>query len=77
MSALFPSFPCHRYSPTESIKWFIEEQAFSPSNDLAPTPPPLPSVSSTGGTQDDWEWERQLADRRGGGGGGGAKSYDG
>jgi hypothetical protein len=28
----------------ESIEWFIEVQAFSPSHDLAP-PPPLPPLS--------------------------------
>ncbi len=33
----------------------IEDQAFSPSYDWAPTPPPtpLPSASSTGDTQED------------------------
>ncbi len=31
-------------SEPASIEWFIEDQAFSPSYDLAPrTPPPLPS----------------------------------
>jgi hypothetical protein len=30
-----------RFCGAENIKWFIEDQAFSP-NDLAPTPPPKP-----------------------------------
>ncbi len=55
-----------KYIP-ESIEWFIEDQAFSPlSYDLAPPPPPLPSESSTGDTQEDWERET-TADGRGGG----------
>ncbi len=29
---------------TESIEWFVENQAFSPSYDLAPTPAPLSSA---------------------------------
>ncbi len=29
----------------ESIVWFIEDQTFSPSYDLAPFPPPIPSAS--------------------------------
>ncbi len=32
--------PAHHYP--ESIKWFIEDQACSPSYDLAPLPPPFP-----------------------------------
>jgi hypothetical protein len=49
----------------ESSYLIIEDQAFSPSYDLAPSPYPLPhpSVSSTGDTQET-EKERQLADRR-------------
>ncbi len=63
----------------ESIEWFIEDYAFSPSYDLAPTPPihppPLPSGSSAGDTQEDWERETTCWRERGGCGG--AKSYDG
>ncbi len=56
----------------DSIERFIEGQAFSRSNDLAPRPPPVPSVSSNKPQN-----ERQLADGRGGRGGGqGAESYD-
>ncbi len=43
---------------------------------LAPPPPPLTSISSTGDTYRKTERERQLFDRRVGGGGVGAKSYD-
>jgi hypothetical protein len=53
---------------TEIIGWFTEDQAFSTSYDLAPLPSPphpLPSVSSTGYTKEDWK-KRQLADGRGG-----------
>jgi hypothetical protein len=39
---------------------FIEDQAFSPSYNLAPSPP-LPSVSSTGRKTEE---ERQLSARR-------------
>ncbi len=38
----------------------MEEQAYSPSYDLVPLPsppPPLPTVYSTGDTQEDWERE--------------------
>ncbi len=42
--------------------WFIEGQAFSRSYDLVPrppwTPPPLPLVSSTEETLEDWEGKR-------------------
>ncbi len=42
----------------ESSQWIIEDQAFSPSYDLAPSHSPhLPSVSSTGDTQEAWERE--------------------
>jgi hypothetical protein len=43
---------------------------------LTPPPLPLPSVSSTGDTQES-EKERQFADWREGGGGQVAKSYNG
>jgi len=42
---------------SENIEWLIEDQAFSPSKDLASPPlptPPLQSVSSTGDTQEAW-----------------------
>ncbi len=38
---------------SESTECFIDYEAFSPSYDLAPSPPPLPLVSSTGDTQED------------------------
>jgi hypothetical protein len=41
-------------SSPECIEWFIEEQTFSPSYDLAPLPP---LESSSGDTQEDWERE--------------------
>jgi hypothetical protein len=64
----------------ERIEWIIKDQAFSASYDFAPPPlphPPLPSVSSTGNTLEDWETETAWWQERGWGGGGGAKSYDG
>ncbi len=36
----------HSLQMPESIEWFIEDQAFSPSYDLAPPAPPLPSSVS-------------------------------
>jgi hypothetical protein len=42
----------------DNIEWFIGNPSFSRSNYLAPPPPrslPLPSVSSTGDTQEDWK----------------------
>ncbi len=47
------------YCRPVSIWWFIEDQAFSRSYDLAP-PPTLPSVSSTVDTQEDSEFETTL-----------------
>jgi hypothetical protein len=45
------------YRQTESIEMIIEDQAFSPSPDMAPSPPlsppPLPSVRTTGDTKAD------------------------
>ena len=44
------------YFESETIELFIEDQALSPSYDLAPPPPPPPSFSkleSTGDTQED------------------------
>ncbi len=62
----------------ESIEWFIEGQAFSRSYVwlyAQPLPPPLPSVSLTGDTQET-EKEWQLAGSRSGEGSGrGAESY--
>ncbi len=41
----------------ESLEWLIEEQAFSRSYDLAPSPPSPTPLPSTGDTQGDWERE--------------------
>jgi hypothetical protein len=62
----------------ESIEWFTEDQALTQSYAFAPPLPPLPSVSSTGNTQEDWEFRRDnlLTGDGEGGGGGGAKSDD-
>ncbi len=52
---------CHlaKYLTTESIGWFMEDQALSPSYDLAPPPPPpLPHQLSRLATET--ERERQL-----------------
>ncbi len=49
---------------------WVEDQAFSSSYDLASPPThPLPSVGSTGDTQEDWERETTICCRLGGGGG--------
>jgi hypothetical protein len=50
---------CHGLYLSESNAWDIEDQAFSRSNYLAPPSPlpPLPLVSSTGNTWEDWERE--------------------
>jgi hypothetical protein len=52
---------------TEStdIECLIQDQAFSQSCDLAPPPPPFPSVSLTGNTQEDWERETTCLRERG------------
>jgi hypothetical protein len=63
-----------RHSSPKSIEWFIEDQAFSSSYDLAP-PRPLQSVCSAGDTQEDWEIETTCPYGRGGRGGGGSKSH--
>jgi hypothetical protein len=55
-----------------TIGLIIEDQAFSPSYDLAPPPPFPPSHSPVRNT----DKERQFADGRGGGDWGGAKFYD-
>ncbi len=64
----------HSVQMPESIEWFIEDQAFSPSYDLAPPATPLPSSVSKLSL-----FLRLLcvAGREGKGGGGGAKSYGG
>ncbi len=49
----------------KSIEWFREDQAFSPSYDLAPPPPPLPSVSSTGDILEEYERETTCWRERG------------
>ncbi len=51
----------------ESIEWFIDGQAFSPSYDLAPllNPSPLPSENLTSDTQEDWERETTCRRERG------------
>ncbi len=73
---MFLNISLNTYLCSKIIEWFIENQAFSPSYDLAPPPPPppplLPSLSSIGERQTDWD--HLLG---GVGCGGGAKSYDG
>ncbi len=52
----------------ERIEWIIEDQAFSASYDFAPPPPShptLPSISSTGHTQEDWERDTTYWQERG------------
>ncbi len=52
----------------EGIQWFIEEQSYSPSYDLAAfsLTPSLPSVSSRPATHRKTQKGRQLADGKGG-----------
>ncbi len=56
-----------------AFEWFIDDQAFLPSYDLAPPPPPTPPPS--GNAQKDWDWETASWIERERGGGG-AESYD-
>ncbi len=58
---------------SESIEWFVKDEAFSPSYDSALSTPPLPP--STGDTQKGWEREKTEG-RREGWGVRGDKSYD-
>ncbi len=52
----------------ESIKWFIENQAFSLSfYSATPSSPSSTSISSTSETQDDWERETTCWWEKGGG----------
>ncbi len=54
--------------PSESIEWFIEGQASSPSHDLAPRPPLSPLsrlVNSASDTQEDCERETTCWRKRG------------
>ncbi len=44
----------------ESIQWFIEDQAFSPSNDLAPSVPPSPVSKLAAATHRKTEKLRQV-----------------
>jgi hypothetical protein len=60
------SLPHPHWTGPDSIGWFREDQAFSPSYNLAHTPPPLPLVSSTSDTQWKTEKEKQLAEGSGG-----------
>ncbi len=52
---------------SDRIEWFIDSEAYLPTYDLAPPPPPtlLPSVSSTGDTREDWERETSCWLQRG------------
>ncbi len=60
----------------ESIKWFREDQAFSPSCDLAP-PPPHPLTLSAASCLSFSVFMCVACQAFWRGGGGGAKSYDG
>ncbi len=65
---VFPKFPDRRlynaWCRSESIEWFIEDQTFSPSYDLAPPPPPL--VSKLSPSQSSCVSPVELTDGRGG-----------
>ncbi len=64
----------------ESIEWFIEDQGFLPSYDLAPSPPPppLPSAKQVVSVyQSSCVSPIELTDGSWGGDGGGAKTHDG
>ncbi len=77
-----PSMYCTVCLYEESIEWFIEEKAVSPSYDLAPPPPP-PTVPPSPVSRFDRRHTGRLRKRddlltgEEGGGGGGAKSFDG
>jgi hypothetical protein len=64
---------------TESIKLSLEDQAFSPTNDLAPRPPLPPPPVSKLDRRNTGRLRKiiKLLTGEGGGDGGGAKSYDG
>jgi hypothetical protein len=58
--------PCTLICQAKSTEWFLEEKAFSLSDDLSPPPPPGSPhllVSSTWATHMKIDKERQLADR--------------
>ncbi len=60
----------------ENVEWYIEDQAFLCSYDLAPRPSPPPPSPAVSDTQEYWE-ERRLADGgERGVGGRGANTYD-
>ncbi len=68
---------CGLYTTAASFKLFSEGQAFLRSYDLSSPPPPLPSISSTGETQEDRKIERgNLPTGEGEGGGRGAIWYN-
>ncbi len=59
---------CNTRENAESAEWFIENQAFSPSYDVAPPPPPPSHLSHKEArlaTYRKTEKEKQLADGRG------------
>ncbi len=62
------SIPCQSGSNPESIVWFLEDHAFSPLYDLAPTPPPSPlsRQQARPATHRKTKKERELVDGRGG-----------
>ncbi len=66
MKTCLRPWPCLRMwiGQNKEIEWFTEDQAFSPSNDMAPPPTqpmhsPLPSISSTR-TETHWETDKKT-----------------
>ncbi len=70
ISGMKPVFLYIRLLLPESIEWFIEDQAFSSSYDLAPPPPPLSRQKDRPATHMSTEKDSQLGGYR-------AKLYDG
>ncbi len=71
------SFKISCYMP-ESVEYFVEDLAFSPSYQLAPSPPPPPYQPVVSFSQSSCVSQAELTKRKGRGEGwGGAKSYDG
>jgi hypothetical protein len=61
----------------DNIEWFIDDEAFSPSYNFAPSSPSPPPLLPVSPTHRKTEKERRLADGRRGEGVGRSQAYDG